>query len=117
MATWNSLTAQQQQTVQDVATPARALAGEFAQLCNKAKDLGLAYNNGAAAILATVTGSELIPNDSGLAGAQSITRDQLVNLIGYYTTIGATPDGSSGSYNTNYHRAVYLAAAGINAVV
>jgi hypothetical protein len=117
MATWASLTQAQKDTVQAVVNPVRALAGNFAQLMNDAKDLGLAWNNGASAIVATLDAGESIPNGTGLADAAPLTKDKLVNLVGYYITVGATPDGSSGSYNTNYHRAVYLDAAGINAVV
>jgi hypothetical protein len=117
MATWASLTADQQAAIQAVATPSRGMAGTLAQLLNHAKDIGLAYSGSVEALIGSLNSGEIIPNNSGLAGASGLTRDQLINLLGYYIVMGATLDGSNGSYNTNYHRGLYIAAAGINAIV
>ena len=63
-------------------------------------------------MLAGLDASDLIPNTSGLAGAQDLTKEQFANLMGYLIVSSATPDGSSGSFNTNYHRGLYVQAAG-----
>jgi hypothetical protein len=117
MATWASKTPEEQAQVQAVLTPARALVGQFTQLLADANLIAAQWGNGASVIMGTVDNTELIPNASGLADAQSMTRANVVTMMNDITTISATAAGSSGSYFTDVKRALYVSAAGINAVV
>lgn len=106
------LTTEQKESVQAMCQLVRPLAGELARLLEKFQAVVSGYVGNVETILGDLQSSDAIPNESGLAGAQSLTKEQLVNLIGYMTVASATPDGSSGSLNSNYHRALYARACG-----
>jgi hypothetical protein len=116
MATWASLTPQQQATVQATVNLLRPYLGALSHELNTANDIGIQYGAGSQAIVATLAGTEIIPNTSGLAGAQDLTQSQFMSLITVLLTIGATANGATGSYNTPFYRNLYMLAAGINAV-
>lgn len=106
------LTPEQQAAVNECATQTRAIAGELARCLEHAQAVVSYYVGNVEGMLAGLDGADLIPNASGLSGAQGLTKTELVNLIGYLITASATGDGASGSYNTNYHRALYAKACG-----
>jgi len=113
MATYDDLTTEQKQAVQTLQTMARATAGEIARLANHCRAIASGYAGNVETMLGTITsGSEVIPKSDGLAGSQSLTKNELVNLIGYCLTLSDPTDNASGSYNSNYHRALYAKAAG-----
>ena len=109
---YEDLTQEQQASIQALSQVVRPLTGEFAKLLAKFQVAVSYYVGNVETILAGLDASDLIPNTSGLAGAQDLTKEQFVNLMGYLIASSATPDGSSGSFNTNYHRALYVRAAG-----
>lgn len=107
-----SLTQEQQDNVQALCAVARPLTGEFARLLEKFQAVVAGYSGNVETILGQLDNADVIPNATDLAGAQGMTKAELVNLIGYMIVACATPDGSSGSFNTNYHRSLYVKAAG-----
>ena len=113
MATYAELTQEQKDSIQNLANMVRATAGEAARIGNHQQAIASGYNGNIENILALITSNdEIIPNSSSLSGAQSLTKIELVNLIGYCLSASAIPDGSTGSYNTNFHRSLYAKAAG-----
>jgi hypothetical protein len=110
--TYDELTADQKAEVQALANLARPLAGELARLLEKFQAVVAGYVGNTENVLGLLGASDLVPNTSGLTGAESLTKEQMINLIGYMITASATADGASGSYNTNYHRALYALACG-----
>lgn len=113
MATYADLTQEQKDTVQNLQSMARAVAGEIARLANHCRAIASDYSGNVENMLATITsGSEVIPKSDGLAGSQSLTKQELINLIGYCIVFSDPTDNAAGSYNTNYHRALYAKAAG-----
>lgn len=106
------LTAEQKASVQAMCQLVRPMSGELGRLLEKFQAVVSYYSGNVETILAELQSSDVIPNGSGLAGAQGMTKAEIVNLVGYFITLAATPDGSSGSYNTNYHRALYAKACG-----
>lgn len=106
------LTAEQKASVQALSQLARPLSGELARLLEKFQAVVAYYGGNVETILGGLQNADVIPNESGLAGAQSMTKADWVNLIGYFITASATADGASGSYNTNFHRSLYAKAAG-----
>jgi len=113
MATYDDLTQEQKDAVQTLQSLVRATAGEIAKLGNHCRAIASNYAGNVETMLGTITsGSEVIPKSDGLAGSQSLTKTELVNLIGYCLTLSDPTDNAVGSYNTNYHRALYSKAAG-----
>lgn len=113
MATYADLTQEQKDAVQTLQTMTRATAGEIARLANHCRAIASGYTGNVETMLATITsGSEVIPKSDGLAGSQSLTKTELINLIGYCLTLSDPTDNAAGSVNTNYHRALYSKAAG-----
>ena len=106
------LTAEQKQSVQALCQLVRPLSGELGRLLEKFQAVVAYYSGNVESILSALQASDVIPNESGYAGAQSLTKEQLANLVGYFIVMQATADGSAGSYNTNYHRALYARSAG-----
>ena len=106
------LTQAQKDSVQAMCLLVRPLSGELGRLLEKFQAVVSYYTGNVETILGDLQSSDEIPNATGLTGAQALTKEQLVNLVGYMITMCATPDASSGSYNTNYHRALYARACG-----
>jgi hypothetical protein len=109
---YNDLTAEQKAAVDAMGVLVRPLTGELARLLEKFQAVVAGYTGNVETILGDLQASDAIPNTTGLTGAQSLTKEEFVNLVGYMIVMCATPDASSGSYNTNYHRALYAKACG-----
>lgn len=114
---YNDLTANEKLAVQELAQFVRASVGELARLASKGRAIANYYSGNVEVILSELASSDLIPNESDLAGAQDLTKEQLVNLTGYLMTFSDMTDGANGSYNTNYHRGLYARAAGPTNIV
>jgi hypothetical protein len=112
MATYASLTSEQKAAVDELANNARVFAGELARLCNHGRAAASKWSGNVENIVGTLTNGELIPNQSGMNAGQALTKEQLTNLVGYLMTLSETAD-NGGGFNTNYHRSLYVAAAGM----
>jgi len=108
------LTTEQKASVQAMCQLVRPLSGELGRLLEKFQAVVAYYSGNVETILGELQSSDVVPNTSGLTGAQDLTKEQLANLVGYFLVMCATPDNSVGSYNTNYHRALYAKACGPN---
>jgi hypothetical protein len=106
------LTPEQKDAVQALCVVARPLAGELGRLLEKFQAVVAYYVGNVETILGELENDDSIPNTTGLTGAQALTKAELANLVGYLIVASATADGASGSYNTNYHRALYAKACG-----
>ena len=80
MATYDSLSAEDKAVVDNFTNTMRSSAGEFARLLNHLQ--AIAEDTNAVAIFTTLDNTEVIPNKSGLAGADSATK---LELQGVYT--------------------------------
>jgi hypothetical protein len=109
---YNDLTTTQKESIQALSNVLRPITGELARLLEHFQALVSYYTGNVETILGELQSTDEIPNASGLAGAQSLTKEQFVNLMGYIITSSATADGSAGSLNTNYHRSLYARACG-----
>ena len=106
MATWAELTTEEQGIVQNyVDTLIRPTMGELARVNNHLDAANTDYLAQASAILATLTGTEEIPNGSGLAGSAVLTANEVITLTSY-------AQGILTNYNTSGHRQNYALAAG-----
>lgn len=108
MATYDSLSPADQAVVQNAVNLIRAACGEIGQVFNH--QIAIADDTNAVALVASIDGPEVIPNTSGLAGADDLTRDEVVaiwNELGVMRTTHDTPA----------NRAAWSKAAGINALL
>lgn len=94
--------------VDNTANLLRAAAGELAKIFNHVK--AIADDSNAVALVVGLDASEVIPNTSGLAGADDLTQTEVVAL---YTVL----DGARQTYDTAPNRAAWSKAAGINALL
>lgn len=82
----------------------RGTAGELARLNNHHEAVNTEYNGTTSAILAQLVGSDVVPNQSGLVGAESLSKDQIVTITSYMQGVLA--------FNTPDHRLMLAKAAG-----
>ncbi len=111
MATYASLTAAQKAALGHATdSMARPLLGEFARFLNHNSAYLSEWAAGASAILATLGSTEVIPNQSGLAGAQDMTAAQWTSFAAALASLDTT-------YNTSGNRQnIALAAGGPNLI-
>jgi hypothetical protein len=111
MATYNSLTQEQKNILGALATQTRAFAGVLARANTIAEVLVDDWNAQVSAIVSSLDPGEVIPNTSGLAGAASVTKEEIVNLFDTsLTNLLAT-------YNTATARQLYVKLAGPSNVI
>jgi len=109
---YETLTQEQRDSVDALAQMVRALSGTLARTLEQFQAVNSYWTGNIETILSGLQASDVIPNKTGLAGAQGLTKSELTNLVGYMIVASATADGASGSYNSNYHRSLYAKAAG-----
>lgn len=105
MATYDSLTLEQKNLLQAFLNNVRAWAGEQARANNHGDVHNTDYNAQASAIIASLNAAEVIPNTSGLSGAASIVKEDLVSVVAHI-------QGVLTSYNTGPHRQLWTKMAG-----
>lgn len=108
MATYASLSDQDKAVVQNTVNLIRAAAGAVAKTWNQLK--AIADDSNATGLVTSIDASEVIPNSSGLAGSDDMTRTEVVNLYNLLNGIRTTND-------TAANRAAMSKAAGINALL
>lgn len=109
---YSELTAEQKDEIQGLMNLARPLAGELARLLEKFQGVVSGYVGNTEDLIGLLDAGELIPNTTGLSGAEALTKEEAQNLIGYLIVASNTGDGVTGSYNSNYHRGLYSKAVG-----
>lgn len=82
----------------------RATCGELARVNNHGDAVNIEYNGSAGEVLALLQDTDAIPNTSGLAGAESMTKAQIVTVVSYLQGVLA--------YNTSAHRGNIARACG-----
>ena len=102
---WADLSAEEKAVVTDFVRLARAWAGEQARTSNHSDALNTAYNATVTTLLGEIGESELIPDGSGLGGAVTLTRAEVVTLVSHM-------QGILTDYNTSGHRQLWSKAAG-----
>lgn len=108
MATYQSLSAQDKAVVDNTVNLVRAGVGEMGKVFNHVR--AIAADSNAVALVASIDAGDTIPNTSGLAGADDLTRAEVVAL---FTIL----DGVRQLNDTASFRAQASKAAGINALL
>lgn len=82
----------------------RATCGEIARVNNHNEAVNTEYNGVASAILAELADGDVIPNTTGLDGAEPMTKAEVVTVVSYMQAMLG--------YNTSAHRQNLSKAAG-----
>ncbi len=119
MAWPGSLTSEQQEAVKDFATAVRSFSALLGQANTMGGAIGAEWGGGVEGLVGGLTDGDLIPNTSGLAGSQDLTKADLTNLAGYAIVISDPASGNQGTggYNGGFIHALLVKAAGINASI
>ena len=120
MATWASLTYEQKTAVLSVANAVRSLQIAWQQLSEGGLIIAAAWNGGVSTLVDSLAddATGAIPNDTGLAGAQALSRADLTNLVGYLIdSSNPANNQGGGGYNTAFHQALRVKACGVNAAI
>jgi len=107
MAWPGSLTTEEQASLQSWMALLRATCGEIARVNNHNDVVNDEYNgpqNTTNGNLSKLDGSDVIPNASGLDGAEGVTKDETITLMSYVQGILV--------FNTSLHRTNLARAAG-----
>lgn len=104
MATFAELTNEQQAAIADYTRLLRSWCGEQARVNNHAEAINDGYANVQTA-LGTLGTDEPVTDGSGLAGAQTLTKGEIVSMTAHLQGILA-------NYNTAGHRQMWAKAAG-----
>lgn len=108
MATYASLSTTDKAIVDNTTNLLRASAGELARILNRIK--AITDDTNATGLVTSLDNGQVIPNTSGLAGADDLTKEEVVSL---YTLL----NGIKTTYDTTQNRAALSKAAGINAIL
>ena len=106
------LTDDQKASIQALSTFMRGLSSEWAKVLEKAQAIAAYYTGNVETDMASLDSADEIPQTTGLAGAEPLTKADFATLVGYFLVASDAADGASGSYNTPYHRALYSRACG-----
>tara|TARA_Y100000593_G_scaffold70502_1_gene129435 strand:- start:133 stop:471 length:339 start_codon:yes stop_codon:yes gene_type:complete len=109
MPSYDDLSADDQQKIDDLLTHVRPAAGTFAQSANTAKLIGQSGDVTGAVSLIDSLDSGTIPNRTGLAEAQPLSPDQVKELL-------ADLEKVVSEFGSDAKTDLYIAAAGINAI-
>jgi hypothetical protein len=90
-----------------------------AQANTLAAAISAAWGGGISTLVGDLQSGDIIPNASGLAGAQDFTQADIADLAGYAVNISNPANSSQGTggYNGSFIAALFVKAAGINATI
>jgi len=108
MATYAELSTDDQKVVDNTVNLIRSSAGEIARLFNHL--VAIANDTNAVNLVLSIDANETIPNTSGLAGSDTLTRSEVVAIYNALNAIRTAND-------TAPNRAAWSKASGINAML
>ena len=116
MASYESKSDEEKAAIQSVANAARGMYIALQGLADDGQILAAAWNGGISDMVNSLDPAEVIPDTSGLDGAQSISKADLINTVGYFIDLSNPANNQGGGgYNTPFHQALRVKFAGINA--
>ena len=108
MATYNSLDSTDRAIVDNTTNLVRGAVSEMARIWNRIK--AIADDSNAVGLVTSLDAGQVIPNTSGLAGADDLTKEELVELYNLLNGIRNTND-------TLANRQKMSKSSGINAMM
>jgi hypothetical protein len=103
------LTTEQKAAVQEFVQPLRSCIGNLVKVLNNTAALKAKWTGNVDGIVALLASGDLIPDESTIEDSEPLTAAGVSSLIGYLL---AMADQSTG-IGTDYHRALYVKAAGV----
>ena len=110
MPSYDDLSPQDQEKIDDLLTHVRPAAGTFAQSSHTAKLIGQSGDVTGAVSLIDSLDSGTIPNKTGLAEAQPLTPDQVQELL-------ADLEKVVSEFGSPQKSSLQIAACGVNAII
>lgn len=90
MATYDSLTQDQKDDIQGLLLIVRPAQGDILRLARALQPVMSLWNGGVSSLVSSLEVAENIPNTTSLVGADSVTRENLLNnLMAYVTAVAA----------------------------
>lgn len=117
MAAYESLTTEQKAAIQSFANNLRAFGGELARLGNHAAAIRDSYDAHISALNALIDANAVIPNTSGFAGVDSLTKEELAALYLLVKDFLTDLSSYTGGLNTAVIRQKLAQAAGVANVI
>jgi hypothetical protein len=116
MATWASLTQEQRDEVIQELGAIREWCGMAARLHNLGRAIAAKHSGNVETTLAGLDAGD-IPVWDAAQGQEPLSKADLLTLAGYAIDYSANTDGASPSFNTPYHRGLYVKAAGLYSTI
>ncbi len=107
---YDALTAEQKATLDAFMTLLRPWAGEAARANNHAQLIDDTYEASATGVIASLDAGAVVPNNTGLAGAMPLTKEEVLELVTDIKTLQA-------GFNTPAKRQLISKAAGAGNIV
>lgn len=111
MATWANLDQEDRDAIASVLSLSRDFSGMLARLANLGLTINAAVGGDITAFLSGLNAGD-IPVYDAASGEQVLSKADLINIVGYAQAISNTGDNVPGSYNSNFHRSLFVRAAG-----
>ena len=112
MATYDSLSTEDKAILQNMTNMCRSWSGEQARTNNHGEAINTTYNAQVVTILSSLDAGEVVPNTSGLAGAASLTKEQVITLVSHIQNVQTDMSTHTNGFNTDGLRQVWAIAAG-----
>ncbi len=117
MATYASLTVEQQNILQNHTNLLRAWAGEQARANNHGSAINSSYNAQVSTILSSLDAGEVIPQTSGLAGSASLTKEEVTTLTSHVQNMLTDMSTHTSGFNTATLRQAWAKATGASNLI
>lgn len=112
MALYSELTQEQQDILQNMTNLCRSWAGEVARTNNHGEAINTTYNAQVSTILSSLDAGQIIPNISGLDGAASLTKEEVITLVSHIQNMLTDMSSHTSGFNTASLRQAWAKAAG-----
>ncbi|MHA2100684.1 MAG: hypothetical protein ACW99A_18600 [Candidatus Kariarchaeaceae archaeon] len=112
MATYSSLPKPQKDVLANFISNLRAWCGEQARSNNHADASNTAYTSFVSSIINSLDAGEIIPNKSGLQGAISLTKEEVITLVSHQQNILTDMSTHTSGFNTDLLRQAWVKATG-----
>ena len=112
MATYASLTQEEKDLLKSYTNFIRAWAGEQARTNNHASASNDDWNAQISTIVNSLDPGEIIPNESGLDGAASLTKEEVISLTSHTENILTDMSTHTSGFNTAALRQLWTKATG-----
>lgn len=109
---YNDLTQEQKDALAAYERLLREWTMRQAQNNNRADAVNTQYNANVSAILASLDAGEIIPNSSGLDGAVSLTKEDLITVTSHVQNMLTNMSTHTSGFNTAFLRQVWVKFGG-----